>query len=114
MHLAKSGTRTTTPLTPHPTARPRSQFPVTCNDVPGTFVVDGVKVICACGPCSALPSEGEGSEQRQFHPTHWEAHCGAGTAKKWKASVKIDPGGLPEVPLGGHPMQVCVGCAACW
>jgi hypothetical protein len=30
-----------------------------------------------------------GLQQREFYPTHWEAHCGAGAAKKWKASIKV-------------------------
>ncbi|GIL70622.1 hypothetical protein Vretimale_3738 [Volvox reticuliferus] len=78
-----------------------AQLNVSCNDVAGTFIMDGIKVLCHCKECRELPKS-----QREFHPTHWEQHCGAGTAKKWKASVKIEPGGAPEVPPGGNPMQI--------
>ncbi|KAG2493471.1 hypothetical protein HYH03_008288 [Edaphochlamys debaryana] len=77
------------------------QFNVSCNDVMGTFIMDGIKVVCHCKDCADTPRS-----QREFHPTHWEQHCGAGTAKKWKASIKIEPGGAPEVPLGANPMQI--------
>ncbi|GIL98350.1 hypothetical protein Vretimale_3738 [Volvox reticuliferus] len=79
----------------------QAKLNVSCNDVAGTFIMDGIKVLCHCKECRELPKS-----QREFHPTHWEQHCGAGTAKKWKASVKIEPGGAPEVPPGGNPMQI--------
>lgn len=78
-----------------------SQLTVSCNEVAGLFIMDGIKVICRCKVCVDQPKG-----QREFHPTHWEQHCGAGTAKKWKASIKIEPGGAPEVPLGSYPMQI--------
>ncbi len=78
-----------------------SQLTVSCNEVAGLFIMDGIKVICRCKECVARPKG-----QREFHPTHWEQHCGAGTAKKWKASIKIEPGGAPEVPQGSYPMQI--------
>ncbi|GFR43632.1 hypothetical protein Agub_g4731, partial [Astrephomene gubernaculifera] len=77
------------------------QLNVSCNDVAGTFIMDGIKVLCHCKDCVDAPRSA-----REFHPTHWEQHCGAGTAKKWKASIKIEPGGAPEVPAGGNPMQI--------
>lgn len=52
-------------------------------------------------PCRML------AQRRTFHPTHWEAHCGAGSAKKWKASIKIEPGGgAPEVPGTAPPLPI--------
>jgi hypothetical protein len=36
-------------------------------------------------------------QQREFYPTHWEAHCGAGAAKKWKASIKVVGAGREAV-----------------
>lgn len=35
--------------------------------------------------------------------TQFEAHGGSATAKKWKTSVRIEPGACPEVPDGGSP-----------
>ncbi|KXZ47438.1 hypothetical protein GPECTOR_35g876 [Gonium pectorale] len=78
-----------------------AQLTVSCNDVTGTFILDGIKVLCRCKDCGELPAG-----QREFHPTHWEQHCGAGTAKKWKASIKVEPGGAPEVPAYGNAMQI--------
>lgn len=33
-------------------------------------------------------------------------HCGAGAAKKWKASLRVEPGSVPEVPRNANPMPV--------
>ena len=52
-------------------------------------------MICECADCRRRPEA-----DREFSCTQFEAHCGAGAAKKWKASFKIEPGQLDEVPLG--------------
>uniref|UniRef100_A0A7S3R019 PHD-type domain-containing protein n=1 Tax=Dunaliella tertiolecta TaxID=3047 RepID=A0A7S3R019_DUNTE len=70
-----------------------AQMPVSCSGILGTFMLQGIKVICNCRACASQPPQ-----SREFHPTHWESHCGAGAAKKWKASIKIEPGGIPELP----------------
>eukprot|EP00798_Chlamydomonas_sp_ICE-L_P023865 gene23863-9427_t len=40
-------------------------------------------------------------------PFKWEGHCGNAAAKKWKASIKVIPGYLPEVPAGAK--SLCPG-----
>ena len=52
-------------------------------------------MICRCPDCAAQPG---GS--REFSCTQFEQHGGSGTAKKWKASLKIVPGSTPDVPAG--------------
>jgi hypothetical protein len=33
-------------------------------------------------------------------------HAGAGNAKKWKASIRVQPGAVAEVPAGSNGMTV--------
>jgi hypothetical protein len=70
------------------------EVPVTCNSVRGIFVFELTKVRCQC--CGWT----------EYTPTQWEQHCGAGSAKKWKASIKVEPGCVPEVPARANPMQI--------
>lgn len=75
-----------------------------CNGINGVMVMSGLKVRCGCQACvKASPSE---AGRACFHPTHWEQHCGAGSAKKWKASIKIAPGGVPELPHNAPAMVI--------
>lgn len=62
----------------------------------GTFLVAQSRVICNCAECAGKPAS-----QREMSATHFEAHAGAGAAKKWKSSVRILAGAVPEVPAGG-------------
>ncbi len=66
--------------------------------IQGTFLVGHGRVICDCETCRGLPEE-----EREMSATHFESHAGAGTAKKWKSSVRIPAGALPEVPSGAGP-----------
>jgi hypothetical protein len=34
----------------------------------------------------------------------YEQHAGCGSAKKWKASLRIEPGAVRECPRGANPM----------
>eukprot|EP00891_Asterochloris_glomerata_P002152 jgi/Astpho2/2152/fgenesh1_pg.00040_%23_10_t len=77
------------------------RFVVSCNSIRGTLLLGPQRVICECADCRRRPEA-----DREFSCTQFEAHCGAGAAKKWKASFKIEPGQLDEVPLGAPPMQV--------
>lgn len=71
------------------------QIPVFCNDIHGTLLLRRGRVLCRCEECSKRP---EGV--REFSCTQFEQHSGSGSAKKWKASLRIVPGGVPEIPAG--------------
>ena len=77
------------------------EISVECNGIAGTFLFGEQRVICACNECSEKPES-----ERIFTATHFEQHCGAGSAKKWKASVRIRPGGVPEVSLSDPPLPL--------
>ena len=66
-----------------------------CNGFRGQFLVGQQRVICMCSDCRKKPDV-----EREFSCTQYEQHCGAGAAKKWKASLRIEPGCVPEVPEG--------------
>ncbi|KIY92289.1 Histone-lysine N-methyltransferase ATX1 [Monoraphidium neglectum] len=57
------------------------------------MVLSELKVLCGCGACARVASD----EDRTFSMTQWEIHCGLPSAKKWKASVRVQAGG----PGGG-------------
>lgn len=76
------------------------QIPVFCNGLHGTFLLGRQRIICQCSDCMSKPEQA-----RIFSCTQFEMHCGAGAAKKWKASLRIEPGGVPEVKPGGQPSQ---------
>ena len=80
---------------PHPETPCALQFVVSCNSIRGTLLLGPQRVICECADCQNRPEA-----DRDFSCTQFEAHCGAGAAKKWKASFKIEPGQLDEVPQG--------------
>lgn len=73
------------------------QIPVICSGMRGLFMLAAQRVICRCSECKKKPES-----ERDMSCTQFEAHCGAGAAKKWKASLRIEPGGVPEVPDGAH------------
>lgn len=71
------------------------QIIVMCNGYRGVFLLGLQRVICMCTDCCKKPEA-----EREFSCTQYEQHCGAGAAKKWKASLRIEPGSVPEVPEG--------------
>jgi len=73
---------------------------VVCGDKRGTFLLGRQRVLCDCAECAARPPGG-----RELTCTQFEAHAGAGAAKKWKSSMRIRPGGAPEVPAGARPAR---------
>jgi hypothetical protein len=85
---------------PLPSVLPR-QVPITCNGVAGIFHVARQRVACGCGDCASRPER-----ERLFTPTQFEQHAGAGSAKKWKASIRVEPGTVPEVPASGAGMPI--------
>lgn len=78
-----------------------NEIPITCQGLRGVFLMSEQKVRCHCAPCAA-----KGPKGRLWTPTQFENHSGAGSAKKWKASLKIEPGAIPELPLGTNPMPI--------
>lgn len=74
------------------------QVIVMCNGYRGQFLVGQQRVVCLCSDCRKKPEA-----EREFSCTQYEQHCGAGAAKKWKASLRLEPGCVPEVPEGGAP-----------
>lgn len=72
-----------------------AQIPVFCNGLRGIFLLGRQRIVCLCADCADKPEQG-----RIFSCTQFEMHCGAGAAKKWKASLRIEPGGVPEVKAG--------------
>lgn len=73
------------------------QLPVVCGDKRGTFLLGRQRVLCDCAECRQRPGT-----DRELTCTQFEVHAGAGAAKKWKSSMRIRPGGAPEVPPGAN------------
>ena len=40
------------------------------------------------------------AKREEMSATHFEQYAGCGSAKKWRASVKLVPGQIPECPEG--------------
>ena len=72
-----------------------AQVPVFCNGLHGVYLLGRQRIVCSCPDCMAKPEA-----KRDHSCTQFEMHCGAGAAKKWKASLRVEPGGVPEVPKG--------------
>ena len=66
-----------------------------CNGLHGVYLLGRQRIVCSCPDCTAKPEA-----KREHSCTQFEMHCGAGAAKKWKASLRVEPGGVPEVPAG--------------
>ncbi len=97
-----------------------------CSGMQGMFALAPQTIECMCGEC-----RNKSVSQRTFSPTQFEAHCGAGAAKKWKASVRVLQG-APGVPPGAssctaprfsqtdrcacfiHEWIGCFGCVTCF
>jgi hypothetical protein len=78
-----------------------AQVPVFCNGLHGVYLLGRQRIVCSCPDCMAKPEA-----KREHSCTQFEMHCGAGAAKKWKASLRVEPGGVPEVPKGA-PLNAC-------
>ncbi len=55
-------------------------------------------MVCVCLDCINKPEV-----EREFSCTQFEQHAGAGAAKKWKASLRVEPGSSGEVSRGQAP-----------
>jgi hypothetical protein len=76
------------------------QVPVICSGTEGVFELAAVRVRCGCRACLAPGAD------PYFTPTQWEQHSGAGAAKKWKVSIRVVPGGVPDVPEEANAMML--------
>ena len=76
---------------------------MTCNDTRGTVYLDQQVVACYCPACDARVASGH--DRPLFSFTRFERHSGS-KAKKWRISLRIDPGSVPEVPEGDPPMAL--------
>ena len=45
---------------------------------------------------------------REFTAPQFEQFCGAGSTKKWKISLRVVPGSVPECPLGAPYLSLLV------
>ncbi|KAL6769501.1 hypothetical protein ACKKBG_A31275 [Auxenochlorella protothecoides x Auxenochlorella symbiontica] len=79
------------------------KLPVTCNDVRGLVFLDQQVVSCFCPACDARVAGGH--DRPLFSFTRFERHSGS-KAKKWRLSLRIDPGAVPECPPGDAPMPI--------
>ena len=64
------------------------------------MLLPSLLVRCGCADCRGKPCG-----QCLISCTEFEAHGGRGASKKWKQSIRVRPGGVPEVPLGGEPIK---------
>lgn len=76
-----------------------------CNGKRGIFVVSELRVLCVCNACRPKYPQG-----RDMSCTQFEAHAGMAAAKKWKASLKVAPGSVPEAAEGMSIACVYVQC----
>lgn len=68
---------------------PDVKVQIICNDTVGTLYPASCKVI---------------SHGKQMTATQFEQYAGAGSAKKWKASLRVLPGQVQECPHGSRPL----------
>lgn len=71
------------------------EIPVTANGTEGIFLMSSQRIICDCRDCRL-----RALTDRIFTPTQFEHHCGARNMKKWRKTIRILPGGAPDVPRG--------------
>ncbi|GAB4823890.1 hypothetical protein N2152v2_010936 [Parachlorella kessleri] len=76
---------------------------VLCNDVRGILYLDDQFVSCFCADCEARVRAGH--DRPIFGLSRFEKHCGS-KAKKWRTSLRVEPGSCPEVKLSDPPMPV--------
>ena len=90
------------PIAPAP-AIAGMQLPVVCNSIEGILHMDQQVVECFCDVCEDRVASG--FNRPIWSLTRFERHCGS-KAKKWRLSLKIRPGSVPECPAGSHPMPL--------
>lgn len=103
---------------------------VTCNAVPGVYLLDDQAVVCGCAACTAA---GKPSGEHLISPTEFERHAGLGATRKWRHSIKVTAGqpgrceGAAVISIGWVRMAgmdsltchevfvtaVCLACALC-
>lgn len=66
-------------------------------------MLDQQVVACYCYVCSQKVASGH--DRPLFSFTRFERHCGS-KAKKWRLSIRIDPGSVPECPSGDQPLPL--------
>ena len=68
---------------------------------------DNITGVRRCRECRHLPLE-----DREMSGTQFESHAGSASAKKWKTSLRVEPGSCPEVPPGGWTASSlsCIRC----
>ena len=71
------------------------QVPVFCGTTHGIFLLGRQRVQCVCSDCMTRTEV-----EREFSCTQFEQHAGAGAAKKWKASLRVEPGSVPDSTKG--------------
>lgn len=74
---------------------------VMCGAMHGRLHIADQRVACECQACELKPEA-----ERLMSCTQFEVHAGAGSAKKWKTSLKVPPGAEPEVRAGGNGMPI--------
>ncbi|CEF99605.1 Zinc finger, CW-type [Ostreococcus tauri] len=96
------------PGTPRPYPTPASigtipvQVPVTCNSHRGVYLPRRNIFRCYCEQpehmCANVTGQGDGN---MFYGSAWEAHCGRGATRKYKASVRVYLAGpTPQMFIG--------------
>jgi hypothetical protein len=65
--------------------------------------IDLQVVECYCAPCCARVAAGH--DRPLFSFTRFERHAGS-RAKKWRASLRVEPGSAPECPAGGPSISL--------
>lgn len=90
--------------------RMQSQVPVYCGQMHGIFLLGRQRVLCTCADCI-----NKAEADREFSCTQFEQHAGAGAAKKWKASLRIDPASMPETTTKSESQlsDLIIGCHCC-
>ena len=91
-------------------ARTMAELPtevgVICNGVPGVLLpAQSLGVRCSCKACTT--KQPDVNKRPIFAPNEFEKHCGKAAQKKWRASIRVAPGGAAEVGSnlsGGMPM----------
>ncbi|KAL4434845.1 hypothetical protein ABPG77_005372 [Micractinium sp. CCAP 211/92] len=79
------------------------KLPVTCNDIRGVVYLDQQVVACYCPSCEHRVAGGHGRPLFSF--TRFERHSGS-KAKKWRLSIRIDPGAVKEAPIDEPPLAL--------
>ncbi|PRW61086.1 mitochondrial import receptor subunit TOM40-1-like [Chlorella sorokiniana] len=79
------------------------KLPVSCNDIRGVVYLDQQVVACYCPQCEQRVAAGHGRPLFSF--TRFERHSGS-KAKKWRLSIRIDPGAVKEAPIDEPPLAL--------